>query len=97
MIEMDYFDIYYNHGLVGFALFFSPYILVLVRLSRRKGLIVSNLNQYLTFISIILIITLSLFTGHIIIAPAVSYISIYIIMFFEKLLSKQNKNQINTT
>lgn len=96
MIEMDYFDIYYNHGVIGFILFFSVYILVLVQLLRKKG-ISKNINTYLTFISIILILVLSLFTGHIIIAPAVSYISIYVIMYFEKIMSTTNKKQFNTT
>ena len=26
MIEMDYFDIYYSHGLIGFSLFFGIYM-----------------------------------------------------------------------
>ena len=24
-VEMDYFDIYYNHGIIGFILFFGMY------------------------------------------------------------------------
>ena len=37
-IEMDYFDIYYNHGLIGFIVFFISYIYVLIKVFKNKNL-----------------------------------------------------------
>ena len=36
LIEMDYLDIYFNHGLIGFIIFFSSYIYVLVKTTFKK-------------------------------------------------------------
>lgn len=89
MIEMDYFDIYYSHGIIGFVLFFSIYTYILIDIVKKSYLIIKDKKTYSIFICIIFILVLSLFTGHIIIAPAVSYISVYIIMYLEK--ACQNK------
>lgn len=81
-VEMDYFDIFYSHGLVGCLIFFIAYVYVLINiLKNRKKL---NFSQYMLYISLILIIFLSLFTGHIITAPSVSIIVIMIIIMLEK-------------
>ncbi|MBQ6323556.1 MAG: O-antigen ligase family protein [Bacilli bacterium] len=82
MIEMDYFDIYYSHGLVGFLLFFSIFIYVLYKVLRKNDKM--TYSRYMTFISLILIIFLAFFTGHIITAPSVSLIVIVIILSIEK-------------
>lgn len=82
MIEMDYFDIYYSHGLVGFILFFGIYIYVLYKLLREKQSL--TFNRYMTLLSLLLIIVLSLFTGHIITAPAVSLIVGVLIISLQK-------------
>lgn len=80
-VEMDYFDIFYSHGLVGCLIFFIAYVYVLINiLKNRKKL---NFSQYMLYISLILIIFLSLFTGHIITAPSVSIIVIMIIIMLE--------------
>lgn len=81
MVEMDYFDIYYSHGVVGLIIFFLPYIYILYKIfNNRKKL---DFSQYMLYVSLFLIIILSLFTGHIIIAPAVSIIVIMIILMLE--------------
>ena len=87
MIEMDYFDIFYNHGLVGFILFFSITIYVLWKVLRKEKML--NFESYMLFISLLLIIFLSFFTGHIITAPAVSLISIILILEFPKRKKKR--------
>lgn len=80
-VEMDYFDIFYSHGIIGCLIFFIAYIYVLINiLKNRKKL---NFSQYMLYISLILILFLSLFTGHIITAPSVSIIVITIIMMLE--------------
>ena len=82
MIEMDYFDIYYSHGPVGFILIFSIYIYVLIKILKLKKIISSeeNLYEYLKLISICLVLILSLFTGHIITSPSVSFFVAFILL-----------------
>ncbi len=81
-IEMDYFDIYYSHGVIGFLLYF---ILILIPLFK----ILENRNRKgyengMRLVAFFLIAFLSFFTGHIITAPAVSYIAILVLMSLEK-------------
>ena len=87
MIEMDYFDIFYNHGLIGFIVFFTITIYVLWKVLRKEKTL--NFESYMTFISLLLIIFLSFFTGHIITAPAVSLIAIILILEFPKRKKKR--------
>ena len=87
-IEMDYFDILYSHGLIGFALIFSIYLLVLYCVLRNKQKL--TYDRYMVKLSLALILILSLLTGHIITAPAVSLIAIILILS----LSKRNKKDL---
>ena len=75
---MDYFDIFYNHGIIGFLIFFGITLYVLWKVLRKEKTL--NFDSYMTFISLLLIIFLSFFTGHIITAPAVSLIAIILIL-----------------
>lgn len=70
-IEIDYFEVFYRHGIVGFIIYFSVFIKFLY-IVIKKALAKFNLIniEYLT--SIILILLLSLFSGHILVTPAVS-------------------------
>lgn len=87
LIEMDYFDIFYNHGIIGFIVFFSITIYVLWKVLRKEKTL--NFESYMTFISLLLIVFLSFFTGHIITAPAVSLISVILILGFPKRKKKR--------
>lgn len=81
-IEMDYFDVYYNQGVVGFIIFFVPYIYVLISvLQERKAF---SFRQLMLYLSLFLVIVLSLFTGHIITAPAVSGFVSFILLSLVK-------------
>ena len=81
-IEMDYFDIYYSHGVIGFLLYFILILIVLYQvLDNRKT---KGYENGMRLTSIFLIIFLSFFTGHIITAPAVSFIVILLFMSLEK-------------
>ena len=67
-IEIDYFDIYYRHGIVGFIIFFTPILIVLkdiFKTMKYKG--IKKLNIIL---SIVLIFVLAFFQGHILINPS---------------------------
>ena len=82
MIEMDYFDIYYSHGLIGFAVFFLITLGVLYKILEEKQAL--TFERYMNHVAVWFIIFLSFFTGHILTAPAVSYIVILLILSLAK-------------
>lgn len=77
LIEMDYFDIFYSHGVIGFTLIIGIYFYILYKVFINSKKI--SFDSYMLKLSIFLILLLSLFTGHIITAPAVSIIAVIII------------------
>ena len=84
LIEMDYYDIIYSHGIVGFLIFIMIIIYILYKtLNRKKGY-----EQLMKYTSLFFILFLSLLTGHIITAPSVSLLSILIIISLAKRTKK---------
>lgn len=69
IVEMDYFDIFYREGIVGFIVFFIPVIYMIVMFFKNNSINFISVNM---FISILLIMLLALFQGHIFITPAIS-------------------------
>ncbi len=91
-IEMDYYDIFFRNGLIGFTLYFIPYIIILIKIFKKLSLknnilTIEKLNLYL---SIILILILSLFSGHIITSPSVSIFCIIILIMTLKEDNNEN-------
>ena len=84
MIEMDYFDIFYSHGIIGFIIYFVITIYVIIKSIIKDK---NTYNRLMYKVSLLLIAILSLLTGHIITAPSVSLIVVIIIIS----LSKKNK------
>ncbi|MBQ8535453.1 MAG: O-antigen ligase family protein [Bacilli bacterium] len=78
MIEMDYFDILFSHGIVGFIIFFGITVPILVKIVREKRKV--DYEYVMNFTSLLLIIILAFFTGHIITAPSVSLLSIILLL-----------------
>lgn len=88
-IEIDYFEIFYRQGIVGFMLYFIIFIKILIIAIKKVLKNITLLNvEYMT--SIILILLLSLFSGHILVTPSVS---IYITIIFAILLYGFNENK----
>ena len=81
-IEMDYFDVYYNQGIVGFIVFFVPYLYILISVLQERNAF--SFRQLMLYLSLFLVIILSLFTGHIITAPSVSLIVCFILLALTK-------------
>ena len=77
-IEMDYFDIYYSHGVAGFLIFFYLTLYMLYKVLEKEEKL--TLERYMMQVSLLLIIFLSFFTGHILTSPSVSLITIIIIL-----------------
>lgn len=68
-IEIDYAEVFYRNGIIGFIIFFSILLPNIINKLKTKEKTLEN-NELKT--SIILILLLSLFSGHILITPAVS-------------------------
>ena len=79
IIKMDYFDIYYSHGLIGFLLFFIIILIILYKVLDKTKY--EDYNNYMFHISLLLVIVLSLFNGSIITSPSSSLICIILILF----------------
>ena len=88
LIEMDYFDIYYNHGIIGFIVFMSIMLYVVTKILKTETKI--TYETYMVHTSALLIIFLSFVTGHIVTAPAVDIIVIIILLS----LIKRNKKDL---
>ena len=82
-IEIDYCEIFYRHGIVGTILYFCIFINILV-VAIKNIISKFNLLNLEYFTSIILILLLSLFSGHILVTPAVS---IYISLLFSIIIN----------
>lgn len=67
MIEMDYYDVFFRHGILGSILYFLPMLGILVSFIKKK-------RNICVTMSMLVILLLSLFSGHILIAPSVSMI-----------------------
>lgn len=95
LIEMDYFDIFFSHGIVGAIIIIGIYLYILYKVLSTDRKI--DFENYMVKISIFLILLLSFFTGHIITAPAVSIIAVILIldnMKVPKLKKKGKKKKI---
>ena len=87
-VEIDYFDILFQVGIVGFILVFSIILYVLINL--LKEFKIKGYSELMYSLSIVFIFLLSLLTGHIILSPAVSLI-VTIILFK---MTKRNKKDL---
>lgn len=68
-IEIDYAEIFYRNGIIGFIIFFSILIPNIINNLKNKE---KSITKTELKTSIILILLLSLFSGHILVTPAVS-------------------------
>ena len=84
-IEMDYFEIFYRSGIIGFIVYFMLFIPVIIKCF-KKVFKFNFLNiQYLTIL--LLILLLAFFQGHILITPSVSiYVSLFLIFILNNSL-----------
>ena len=94
LIEMDYFDILYNFGILGFIIYFLPSIIIAVivikRVSKNKIIMLLKDDYKFCYIIIILNGLICAIAGHTLVAPAVSiYISVILIQLFREYESKE--------
>lgn len=72
MIEMDYFDILFRHGIVGFAVYMGIFGYFIYQAFKNIYSLKDNAYKICSYLSLFLIILLSLITGHVLLAPSVS-------------------------
>lgn len=99
LIEIDICDLYFHFGIVGLLISLFPFLIVfyLFIINFNK----TNMNIFYLFIILMLILGVSTFSGHVLIAPAVSiYLALLLLLFSEELecvgrkLNKNNKVSI---
>lgn len=91
MIEIDPFDIFFRHGLIGFIIYFLPFIISLIVIIKNYRKEKNNEKLQLLF-SIILSIILMNLSGHVLTSPAVSiYLSIIMVLLIQKEKTKKVK------
>lgn len=78
-IEMDYYDLYYSHGIIGFIIIMGTYLYILYRVFRSIPTKIT-FDRYMGYLSLILILILSLFSGHVIVSPSVSFVCVILII-----------------
>lgn len=72
MIEMDYFDVLFRHGIFGFIIYMGVFIYFICKAFRNTHRLKDNSYKICNYLSLTLIILLSLITGHVLLAPSVS-------------------------
>lgn len=101
VIEMDFLDIFYHYGIVGFILLFMPYLFIFYELIKSIKNKIFHFKPNLIFATFIyvLMIGISFLAGHIIGSPAVSSLlvlyEIYICTILNPKLLSENKRGDN--
>lgn len=81
VIERDFYDIVFIHGLIGFGVFFAPMVVVLLdKLLRCKKEDIFNLKNVMLLTSILIGIGVSYIAGHVFLATTVAIFLAYIII-----------------
>ena len=80
-IEMDYFDVFYRHGIIGCILFFLPLVYYV---KKKHHKIENSFTKLNITISVCLIFILAFFSGHIFVAPATSIIVAMIFILYDQ-------------
>ncbi len=88
-IEMDPFDIFFRQGIIGFLIYFIPFIWCLINIIKKVNIKSSNHNQINYLLSIIISFLLMNLSGHILTSPAVSiYLSVILVILVKETKTK---------
>ncbi|MCR5787696.1 MAG: O-antigen ligase family protein, partial [Bacilli bacterium] len=81
-IEIDYFEVFYRNGIIGCILYFIILIPFIVKYFKTKYEGIESVEFKL---SMVLILLLALFSGHVLVTPAVSiYVALIIAIYINK-------------
>lgn len=88
MVEMDFVDIFYRHGIIGFMVYMISLVWMLYKSFVKtisKKIVNKEIESYV--ISIIFSLVLALITGHVLVAPAVSiFVALIINLFYNQIV-----------
>lgn len=95
LVEIDYFDIFFCHGILGTLIYVIPLVFIAVNLFKKlfSNFIVNIKNSYtiFTLYAILIGCGIALLAGHVFTAPAVSiFLAINILELFNTLKSKED-------
>ena len=91
MIEIDYLDVYFRYGIVGFIIYFIPIIYTFIIFFKSK----KELQSYYYFIFLLIGLLVSSIAGHVLSAPAVSiYLVLIIYMLNNSYSFKINEKEV---
>jgi|GEM_PF-1979447 len=90
MLEMDYLSLLYRQGLLGFILILLPHTVILIMALRklakhRRGLSMETVALLFTAMAIL---GYAFITGHVFVAPSVSFFAALLLVLFHKNLSE---------
>ncbi len=89
MVEMDFFDLFYRHGIIGFVLYFIPLFYSVYQIFKKHRK--KDLASLCFGISLFLIFFMAFFVGHVFVSPSVS-ILITLLLANENLRLKIRKS-----
>ena len=78
-VEMDYVDMFYHQGILGFIIILGPYFVLCFDIIKKYFKVKDKSKYSVMFLSFVLSILLTMFTGHIIVSTNV-YIFVALIM-----------------
>lgn len=89
IVEMDFMDVFFMYGILGFILYFMPLIFLYrkykVRLKENLNKIFKNDQHRIDALALCLIAGISVFSGHVLSAPSVSiYVGFIIVDILNK-------------
>lgn len=98
LIEMDFHDLYFNHGIVGVCLYFSILIYLFYDIIKnvhiRKIKDVLKLNNVSYFVSTILLFGIGFCSGHVFLNPTVSlYLALIYVILHNKIIRLNRKKE----
>ena len=96
LIEMDFFDIYYHLGFCAVIFLIFPFYYLLYSYIKNKKYKAFNLNNALYMLIVSLTIVIANITGHVYMAPSVSfYVICYLVLILNEwklILNSKNSN-----
>lgn len=96
-VEMDYVDIFYRHGMIGFVLYMGSFFYMLIKIIRKyfQYSKMNNRNKIVQayMLSLVLSTILALLTGHVLTSPSVSiFVALIFNLFYNELYKGGPKN-----
>lgn len=96
MVEMDYVDIFYRHGIIGFTIYIFSLVYMVVKILKKyfDYIKINHKNKIVQsyMLSLLLAIVLAMITGHVITAPSVAiYVALIINLLYNELYKGEPK------